>query len=108
MAVRLPPGLQYLGRVAVDVEPRQRVRERRTMGQAARRTRRNLRRHEAWREIDNLPEPLDVAARDRQHAEAHPIRVRLTRSAVSHAGREHAERLQQRSDEHGVREIGWR
>ena len=92
----------------MDVEPGQRIRERRTMGQAARRTRRNLRRHEARREIDNLTEPLNIAARNRQHAEAHPIRVWLTRSAVSHAGREHAKRLQQRSDEHGVREIGRR
>ena len=96
---RLPPALHHVRRVAVDVEPRQRVGERRTMraGCAPRAAESPARR---------------AAARDRQSAAAARHRARatgsmpkLTRSACGSrarplpiAGREQAKRLQQRAD----------
>jgi hypothetical protein len=104
--MRLSPLLEDVGRVAVHIEPRQRVGKRGSMGQTSYSTRRHFRRDETRCEVDNLTEPLDVTPGNGQHAEMDAIGVRLPGSSVAGSSCQRTERLQQRPDEHGVREIG--
>jgi hypothetical protein len=64
MPMRLSPLLEDVGRVAVHVEPRQRVGKCRAMGQTSDGTWRRLRRDEPRSEVDNLTQTLDVTPGD--------------------------------------------
>jgi hypothetical protein len=61
--------LEDVGRVAVNLEPRQRFAEWTTMHQRAPRARRQRHVREAALQAENLTQALDVATRQRQHAE---------------------------------------
>jgi len=63
--------------VVEDLQPRQRVVERRPVNQAADQPGRQLRLVEPWRDLHELPQPLDVFPRHRQHAEVHTLAARI-------------------------------
>ena len=73
------PVLERFRRAAVDLEPHQRFLKRPAMHQRALRARRRFEIHQAPLHRENLPQPLGVAAGDRQHA--NPQRRLLGRPA---------------------------
>jgi hypothetical protein len=99
---RLLPSLDVVGRLSEDFHPDQRVREHRTVDDAADRARRQRRIGQARQHLQDVPQALDVLLRDRQDPEAHALGmiVAPAREAAEDAGRH-----EQRARENRVREL---
>lgn len=96
----MAPVLDDIRSVAVDVEPGQRLRQRRSMEQTALAAHWCLDVHQSRNDAEHLLESFDVAARDRQQAELDPpLRpVRMKSLWPS----DQAERVQQGAGKHGI------
>lgn len=67
------PSLNEIRRVAEDLQPGHRVRERRAVRQAADDARRQVRIDQPGKRLHELPEPFEILPRNRQHPECHAI-----------------------------------
>ncbi len=86
--------------VAVDLEPGDRLVQRRSGAAGALRARRRLEVEQPWLHRHDVLQALDVASRDRQHAELDPALERICRETRPTTGK--AQRVEQRAGEDGV------
>lgn len=79
----------------MDSEPGQRVRERRAIRQPADESRRQVGIEEPWRQVDDLAQALQVAARDGQDPKLHALLTHMVPRAGQRGGPvQHAEGLE--------------
>src|SRR5262245_66275910 len=95
-----------IGRIAVNLEPRERIAEDASVREGTLRARRGVDVAQTALQSENLPQPLDVAARERQSAEAGRAGVGSpsARRRWLIPIRREPQRRQQRAEQEGVRE----